>query len=103
MTFPIAGCTQRLRNPLALLTRQHDASKLLIHPMTVIKPQTILRDHIQLPSKCAPRLPVHRMCMTCRVNIRPRLVYGRVYRKGCSVDWLIAFDDVAGFVDEDEV
>jgi hypothetical protein len=43
------------------------------------------------------------MRMTRCVYIGSRLVDRGVDRKSRGVDWLVAFDDVAGFMDEDEV
>lgn len=95
--------TQSLRNPLSLFTRKHHAPKLVVHAMAVIEPQTVLCDHIQLPSKRAPRFPVYRMCMARCMNVGARFMDCGVDREGCGVDRFVALDDFAGFSYEDQV
>lgn len=95
--------TQRLRNPLPLLARQHHAAKLLVHGVALVEAQAILRDHIQLPPKCREGLPIRRVRVARGMHIGPRAVDGRVDGEGCGVDRLVTLDDLAGFVDEDEV
>ena len=98
--LPIA---EVLRDPLPLLPIEHHPSKLRVHRMVFIKPQTILRDHIELPSKNRERLAIHTMRMARSVNIRPRLMNLRVDRERSGVDGLVADDDFAVFVDQDQV
>jgi hypothetical protein len=71
--------------------------------VTIVEPQTILCDHIQLPSKRTPRLPIHRMRMACCVDVWTCFVNRRVYRESCGIDGLVALDDLTGFRDEDKV
>ena len=94
---------QRLSNLLPLLSIQHNPPKLSIHSMTLIKPQRILRNHIQFPPKRTECLPMHRVCMACSVNLGPSLMDLGVDGEGCAVYRLVSFDDLAFFVDEDQV
>lgn len=71
--------------------------------MALIEPQAILRDHIKFPPKRTEGFSIRRVCVTCSMHIRSGLVDGAVDGKCGRVDGLVAFDDVACFVDEDEV
>lgn len=95
--------TQVFCNPPSLLAIQYHAAELRVHRMILIEPQTVLRNHVQLPPKYRERLPIHAMCMARRVDIRPCFVDLAVDRKGGGIDGLIADDDLALFVDENKV
>ena len=94
---------ERLGDAFALLAVQHHAAEVVIDGVRLPEPQCVLRHHVQLAPKHAERLPVHRVCVACRVHVGPCFVDLRVYRERRRVDGLVSDHHFAVFIHEDQV
>jgi hypothetical protein len=94
---------QRFRDPLPLLPIQYDSSKVIIDSMAAPESQRVLRHHVQLPTKDGEGLAVDGVGVAGGVDVGAGLVDLRVDGEGGGVDGLVALDDLAVFVDEDQV
>jgi hypothetical protein len=94
---------QRPRDPPSLLPVQHHPPEIIVNRMIFPKPQTILRHHIQFPSKHGKGFAIDRVGVTCGVDIGTSFVNFGVYGECRCVDRFIAFDDLTFLIDENEV
>ncbi len=92
-----------LNNILALLLIQDNASIILIHRVILIKPQAILSQHLQFPTKTSKRLAMNTVCVTRSVDFWSRFVDSGVDSESCCIDGFVAFDDKSVFVNEYQV
>ena len=97
------GIAQSLRNPPAFFTIEYNTAEVVVHAVTLIEAQTVLRDHVELTAKDAERLSVHRVRMARSSHVWPGLVDLGVDGKRSAVDRLLTDDDLAVLVDKLEV
>lgn len=71
--------------------------------MALVKAQGVLRHHVEGAAEDTPGFAVGGVGVAGGVDFGTRFVDFRVDCEGGCVDGFVAFDDVAVFVDEDEV
>lgn len=103
LEYDSLSITQVRRDPPSLVRVQYYPSKLRIDRVRLIKSQTILRHHVQLPSKHAEGFAVHRMRMAGGVHVRTRFVDFRMDSKGCCIDRLVPDHHSAFFVYQNKI
>ena len=96
---------QVARDILALLFGQHDAVKLLIDDVVVVKGARVLCRHVELSPQGAEGAPVDRVAVRRTEHVRSGLVDGRVdhVRRGIQQSARAAVNHLAGVVDQDQV
>ena len=98
--LPVA---QGTRDPSAFLGVQDDALEVPVHAMRLVEAQRVLGEHLELAAEAGEGFAVHRVSVAGGVDIRAGFVDFGMDREGSGVDWLVALDDGAIFVDKDEV
>lgn len=68
------GGAERAGDTRALLGREDGAAVPRVHGQVVIEAHRVLEQHLDGPPEAAERLTVHRVGVTRRVEVRPRLV-----------------------------
>src|ERR1700726_1485186 len=71
--------------------------------MILVKRTSVLRDGIEQPPECRPRFPIHRMRVRSGNHVRACSVYLRVNRKRRSIYRMLALDDLAAMVHQNQI
>src|ERR1700686_4069855 len=95
--------TESFGYSLALRCFVHYAGEVREQSMILVKRASVLGDGIEQPPECRPRFPVHGMRVRSGNHVRACSVYLRVNCKGRSIYRMLALDDLAMMVYQNQI
>ena len=94
---------ERMCETLPFLQIEHDAGVVVEEAVVLVEGADVLGERFELATQRGPGLPVHRVGVRSGHDVGPGRVHLRVDHEGRLVDRLVALDDVAVVVDQNEI